>query len=114
MSQPTTYAASYRFENFYLDARSRQLWRDEADWVAVEQRNGSLIELGGRREPRGCSRRQESNICRTSARPDGEAACCAGASHTSEKKCSNASEPTLSHSYAARNAAGSDAPSLSL
>src|SRR5215213_8297858 len=29
MSQPTTYAASYRFDNFYLDARNRQLWRDE-------------------------------------------------------------------------------------
>ncbi|HYP28352.1 MAG TPA: winged helix-turn-helix domain-containing protein [Blastocatellia bacterium] len=29
MSQPTTYAASYRFDNFYLDARNRQLWRDD-------------------------------------------------------------------------------------
>src|SRR5215216_3659355 len=48
MIQPTTYAASYRFDNFYLDARNRQLWRDEADRVAVEQRNGSLMELGGK------------------------------------------------------------------
>ena len=29
MSQPTTSATSYRFDNYYLDARNRQLWRDE-------------------------------------------------------------------------------------
>jgi hypothetical protein len=45
-----------------------------------------LSRSAGGREPRGCSRRQESNTCRTPARSDGEAGVlCSGIAHLREE-----------------------------